>query len=148
MVEKSPSLTVPDASCENILCELQRVQDETGCVPEEQIGRIADKLKVPVSEVYGVATFYSFISTRPLGKHVIRICQSLPCHLQEAALIILAIGEELGIGPGETSADGKFSFVLTNCIGACDQAPAMLIDNDVHGNLTREKVANILKSYK
>jgi NADH-quinone oxidoreductase subunit E len=101
-----------------------------------------------VNEVYGVASFYSFLSTKPLGRNVIRVCKSLPCYLKNSEMIIGAVAKELGIAPGETTVDRRFSFELTNCIGQCDKAPAMLIDGDVYGDLTPEKIAGILKGYK
>jgi NADH-quinone oxidoreductase subunit E len=117
-------------------------------VPEEVVIALAESLAVPVHEVYGVASFYSFLTTRPLGRNVIRICRSLPCYLKGAEMIVESVAKELGIGPGETTADGRFSFELTNCIGLCDHAPAMLINQDPHVDLTPEKIKQILKSYK
>lgn len=132
----------------NLIALLKRAQSESGCVTEEFIAEVAQSLNITVSEVYGVATFYSFLSTRPLGRNVIRICQSLPCYLKNSQMIINSIADKLGIKPGETTSDGKFSFELTNCIGACDKAPAMLINNDLHGNLTPNKISQLLKVYK
>ncbi len=109
---------------------------------------VAESLGLSVSDVYGVATFYSFLSTRPRGRNVIRICKSLPCFLENNQPIIETVEREIGIKPGETTPDGKFSFELTNCIGACDKAPAMMINDDVHVDLTPEKIAQILKAYK
>ena len=97
--------------------------------------------------MYAVATFYSFLSIRPLGRNVIRICKSIPCHLKDAPMIIQSVEKAIGIKLGKTTSDGKFSFLLTNCIGACDRAPAMLINHDVHGELTPDKISDVLKSY-
>ena len=108
---------------------------------------LAGALELPNNEIFGVASFYSFLSFRPRGKYIIRICKSLPCHMQEAQMIMDCLRKELSISPGEVSKDGLFSLELTNCIGACDQAPAMLINNDVHGHLTPEKVSIILRKY-
>jgi len=94
-----------------------------------------------------VATFYAFISIVPEGRNVIRMCKSLACDMRDGRMLLESLGQELGIGPGESTGDGKFSFELTNCIGACDQAPAMLVNEDVHGNLTPERISGILKSY-
>lgn len=127
---------------------LQEAQSQTGFLSEEAMAKVAEALKVSRSDVYGVATFYSFLSTKPLGRNVIRICKSLPCHYKGAQSVIDSIAKELGIKPGETTTDGKFSFTLTNCIGVCDKAPAMLINDDVHGDLTPAKVTRILKTYK
>lgn len=130
-----------------LLSMIKGEQETSGFVSDAAISGMAESLSLPVSDVYGVATFYSFVSTSALGRHVIRICKSVPCHLQDAEMIIKAIEETLSISPGETTNDGRFSFELTNCIGACDQAPAMLVDDEVHGHLTPEKISEILRSY-
>ena len=133
---------------ENTLVRLKRVQEEFGYISEKSAAEIAESLNVSLSEVFGVATFYSFLSIQPKGKNVIRICQSLPCYLKSSLMVIECVEEQLGIKPGETTTDGKFSFELTNCIGACDNPPSMLINDDVHQDLTPEKISQILKSYK
>jgi NADH:ubiquinone oxidoreductase subunit E len=144
---KAPSPVRQDDITGSVLCALQRAQADVGYLTTAQITEIAGNLKISESEVYGVATFYSFLQVRPLGRHIIRVCRSLPCCLKNAPQFIAELSEELGVKPGETTADGKFSLLLTNCIGACDKAPAMLIDNDVHGDLTRNKITGILKKY-
>ena len=132
----------------NLLVVLKRAQSEFGFVPDEFITEVAQSFNISVGEVYGVATFYSFLSKRLPGKNVIRICKSLPCYLKNSQMIIEDVADELGIRPGESTTDGKFSFELTNCIGACDKAPAMLINSDVYGHLTPSKISRILKSHK
>jgi len=117
-------------------------------VPEELVAETAKSLNTSISEVYGVATFYSFLSSQPLGRNVIRVCKSLPCYLKNYQMIIESVADEIGIKPGETTPDGKFSFELTNCIGACDGAPAMMINDDAHVNLTPGKISHILKAYE
>ncbi len=131
----------------SLLGMIKGEQEISGFVSDAAISGMAESLSLSVSDVYGVATFYSFVSTSALGRHVIRICKSVPCHLQDAEMIIKAIEKTLSISPGETTGDGRFSFELTNCIGACDQAPAMLVDDEVHGHLTPEKISEILRSY-
>ena len=133
---------------ESLLVELKRAQEKLGYVPAEMMLEIAQSLDAPLSEVYGVTTFYSFLSRKPLGRNVIRICRSLPCYLKNSELIIKNIEDAIGIKPGETTPDNRFSFELTNCIGACDSAPAMLVNSDVHGELTPQKISQILKAYK
>ncbi len=128
---------------DNLLKLLKATQRTEGFVSEKAMTAIAADLCLPLSEVYGVASFYSFLSTKPQGKHVIRICKSLPCYLKHGSMIIEATARAVGIKPGETTPDGKFSFELTNCIGACDQAPAMLVDDKVYGNLNPGKIADI-----
>jgi NADH:ubiquinone oxidoreductase subunit E len=110
--------------------------------------RIARGLNLPFSCVYGVVTFYSFLSTRPMGRNVIRMCKNVPCWLKNADGNIENVKKMLGIGSGETTPDGRFSLELTNCIGACDKAPAMMVNNDTHDSLTDEKTAEILETYK
>ena len=132
---------------ERLLEMLKAEQGKSRFVSPEVIGDIAQSLDMGVSEVYGVATFYSFLSTRPLGRNVIRICKSLPCYLKHAQMIIESVHKAIGIEPGETTPDGEFSFELANCIGACDKAPAMLVNHDVHGDLTPDRISGILKSY-
>ena len=127
---------------------LKETQRRYGHVPEEAIAELAESLAIPVHEIYGVASFYSFLSTKPLGRNVIRVCKSLPCYLKNAEVIMKAVEKELGIVPGETTADKRFSFELTNCVGLCDHAPAMLINHDAHVDLTPQKIKQILKSYR
>ena len=132
---------------EELLVLLKDTQNKLGYLSEEVMTELAKSVDMSISDVYGVATFYSFLSKKPLGRNVIRICRSLPCFLKNCQMIIKIVEDELGIKPGETTPDGRFSFELTNCIGACDEAPAMLINNDVHGNLTPRKISRILKVY-
>lgn len=131
----------------DLLVLLERAQSRSGYLSQELIAELAESLGLSIGEVYGVATFYSFLSTKPQGRNVIRICKSIPCYLKNAQTIIDSVRKEIGIRPGETTPDGKFSFELTNCIGACDKAPAMMINNDVHVDLTPSKIAKILKAY-
>ena len=131
-----------------LLIRLKEAQAESGSLSEEAIAGLAKSFGLPVNDVYGVATFYSFLSTRSLGRHVIRICKSLPCHLKDYEMIVAAVEREIGIKPGETTPDGRFSFELTNCIGLCDQAPAMLINNDPHVDLNPDIIVQILQNYK
>ncbi|HXX33637.1 MAG TPA: NADH-quinone oxidoreductase subunit NuoE [Thermodesulfobacteriota bacterium] len=133
---------------ENLLETLQEAQNRFGYVPKDFMAETAQAFGLPISEIYGLATFYSFLSVRPLGRYVIRVCKSIPCYLKNAEMIIDSVVREIGIRPGQTSADGKFSFELTNCIGACDTAPAMLINHEVYGDLTPDKIRKILKTCK
>lgn len=130
-----------------LLTILIEEKQTSGQITPDAIEKIAKSMDLSVGDVYGVASFYAFLTTRPQGQNVIRICKSLPCYMQNAQLIIDAVKEEIGIEPGQITTDGKFSFELTNCIGACDQAPAMLINDQLYGNLTPDKISSILKSY-
>jgi NADH:ubiquinone oxidoreductase subunit E/Pyruvate/2-oxoacid:ferredoxin oxidoreductase delta subunit len=132
---------------EELLVTLKAEQKKNGYLSDSFITKTATELKMPVSELFGVATFYSFLSVRPQGRNVIRVCGNIPCYLKESAGIVEAIKKVIGIGPGESTSDGRFSLELTNCIGACDEAPAMLVNSDLHGSLTPEKIGEILKEY-
>jgi len=133
---------------EDLMALLKEAQHKFGHVPEEVMAELAESLDIPINDVYGVASFYSLLSIRPLGRNVIRICQSLPCYLKHCLTIIESVEREIGIRPGETTPDERFSFQLTNCIGLCDRAPAMMINSDAHVDQTPEKISQILKTYK
>ena len=132
----------------NLLVALEEAQAESGYASREFMVELANSLSLPVNDVYAVASFYSFLATRPMGRNVIRICRSLPCYLKNSQIIIETVAREIGIAPGQTTPDGRFSFELTNCIGLCDGAPAMLINSDAHVNLTPKKIAQILQGYQ
>ena len=131
-----------------MLVLLEKAQDKHGYLSRELLAELAESLGLSVSDVYGVASFYSFLLTKPLGRNVIRVCKSLPCYLKNSQIVTDYIEKEIGIRPGGTTADGRFSFELTNCIGACDRAPAMMINQDVYGDLTPEKISQILAKYE
>ncbi|MBI2980536.1 MAG: NADH-quinone oxidoreductase subunit NuoE [Chloroflexi bacterium] len=133
---------------ESVLVLLQEAQEKFGYIPEDFMANVARSLDISLSEVFGVATFYSFLTCKPLGRNVIRVCKSLPCCLKDAQMIIESVESELRIKPGETTTDGKFSLTLTNCVGACDKAPAMMINDDTYTDLTPGKISQILKKCK
>ncbi len=148
-MEKSPGqITSRGKEYADLLILLQEAQDTFGYVPQDLITELAESHDISISDVYGVITFYSFLSTKPQGRSIIRICKSPPCYLKNCDTIIETVEKEIGIKPGETTNDGRFSFQLTNCIGACDKAPAMMVNDDVYGDLTPEKISQILTSYK
>ncbi len=148
MAKTQEEIPVRGKGRENLLELLKEAQGKFGYLPENIIVELAESLEIPTSEVYGAATFYSFLATRPQGRNVIRVCKSLPCFLKNSQMIIESVKEELGIGPGGTTPDERFSLQLTNCIGACDQAPAMMINYDILGDLTAKKIARILQVYE
>ena len=137
----------PDARAA-VLPVLHIVQEELGRLPADAMRFVADLLNVPESEVYGTATFYALLRWKPAGRHVISVCHNLPCSLLGAETIIEHLGRVLGVEEGQVTVDGKFSFQRIECIGRCDGAPAMLVDDDYHGNLTPEKIEGILKTYE
>lgn len=131
----------------DLLPVLKQIQKEKKGLSVADLEDLSVRLDLPNNEIYGVTSFYSRLSLKPRGRYVIRICRSLPCHLQEAGMVVQTVRLVLGIGPGELTRDGRFSFEMTDCFGACDQAPAMMIDNQVYGQLTPEKIEGILKGF-
>jgi NADH:ubiquinone oxidoreductase subunit E len=129
-----------------LLVLLKEEQTKARHISEKFIEQAAQSMGLSLGEVYGVATFYHFLSIQSLGRNVIRVCKSIPCYLKSSQLVVETIQVELGIQPGETTPDGVFSLQLTNCIGACDQAPAMLLNHKLYGNLTPTRIAQILKA--
>lgn len=126
---------------------LRAAQRICGYLSEEIVDFLAEKLGLSKAEVYGTATFYSMLSFEKQGKHVIRICTSLPCYLRGSDRILGTL-KELGIGENKSTPDGKFTLQTVSCLGLCDQAPAMMVNEKTHGNLTPEKVKQIINQYR
>ena len=130
-----------------LLPALKQELGKNGSLSRAVLASLADKTGIPLNEIYGVSTFYAYLPVAAVGKNIIRVCGCLPCDLKDAQGVIGSIRKELGIGPGQTTPDGKFTLEVVGCIGACDQAPAMMINDELYGNLTAESIAGILKSY-
>jgi NADH-quinone oxidoreductase subunit E len=126
---------------------LHDVQADNNSLSEAELLQVARTMDIPLSRVYGVATFYSMYSVRPRGKYVIRICESAPCHITGAQAVIRAFEQALGIRMGETTKDRKFTLEYTSCLGVCGVAPAVMINDQVYGNLTPSKVQEVLANY-
>jgi len=131
-----------------LLPVLREVQDFVGYLPREALERVALGLGLSLSKVYGVATFYTLFYTEPKGRHVIRVCESAPCHVQGAREVVEALQKELGVSFGETTPDGRFTLELVSCLGVCGVAPAIMVDDRVYGNLTPETVVAVLQEYR
>lgn len=127
---------------------LKIVQKHRGWVPDGAINAIAEVLAIPASDVEGVATFYSQIFRTPVGRHVIRYCDSVVCHITGFRGIQAALESNLNIKPGQTTADGRFTLLPTCCLGNCDKGPVMMVDEDTHVHLTPEGIANLLEQYQ
>lgn len=126
---------------------LQEAQGIYGYLPIEVQSKIADGLGVSLSEVFGVATFYSQFSLTPKGEHVCSVCLGTACYVKGSDKILEALEKKLGIKAGECTADGKFSIESCRCVGACGLAPVMTIDEEVYGKLTPDQVSGIIDSY-
>jgi NADH:ubiquinone oxidoreductase subunit E len=133
---------------QNLLPILQGVVNQEKYLSEYSMKEIARELDLPASEVYGTATFYSFLEYKKMGKFIIRVCKTITCSMKGKNQILMTIEEMLKIHAGETTPDGAFSLLQTNCLGFCHKAPAMLINNEVYTELTPEKVREILLSYQ
>ncbi|MCQ4104334.1 NADH-quinone oxidoreductase subunit NuoE [Erwinia persicina] len=127
---------------------LKIVQKHRGWVPDGAIHAIAEVLGIPASDIEGVATFYSQIFRTPVGRHVIRYCDSVVCHITGFQGIQSALESNLNIKPGQTTADGRFTLLPTCCLGNCDKGPVMMVDEDTHVHLTPEGIANLLEQYQ
>jgi NADH-quinone oxidoreductase subunit E len=116
-----------------------------GWLPDEAVTAVARELELPAARVYGVVTFYDLLHQKPVGRHRIRVCTNLPCMLRGSGEILETIHAELGVGEDEVTPDGRCSYVHFECLGSCDTAPMMMIDDDYHENLTPERVRQILR---
>lgn len=126
---------------------LHDAQEIYGYLPSEVQTVIAEELNIPLSEVYGVATFYTRFSLNPKGKHVISVCLGTACYVGGSDKILEAVEKELRIKCGECTPDKKFSIESCRCVGACGLAPVMIIDGEVYGKLTPEDVKGVLDKY-
>jgi len=131
-----------------LMMALHETQDLFGYVPLEIMELISQKLKIPVSEIYGVATFYSQFTLIPKGENVINVCLGTACYVKGAQQIIDKLEELLKIKSGQTTPDRKFSIDTTRCIGACGLAPVIAINGEVYGNITADDVEGIIEKYK
>lgn len=127
---------------------LKIIQAHRGWVPDGAIEPVAKLLGIGGAELEGVATFYSLIFRKPVGRHVIKVCDSISCFLTGYEDIRAALERQLGIGYGQTTADGRYTLLPICCLGACDKGPTMMIDDELHGDLTPDKLASVLEAYK
>ncbi|MDA8408603.1 MAG: NADH-quinone oxidoreductase subunit NuoE [Deltaproteobacteria bacterium] len=131
-----------------ILEALQIVQKHHGWISDERIEAVAKFLGLTVEEVDGVATFYNRIYRKPVGRHVILVCDSVSCWIMGFENILDELRKLLGIGFGETTPDGRFSVLPIQCLGACEQAPAIMIDGTLYGYLDSDKLKKLLGNYE
>ena len=127
---------------------LKVVQKHRGWVSDEALCDLANHLQLSVADLEEVATFYSLIFRRPVGRHVILICDSVSCWVMGYEELLAGLQERLGIALGETTADRRFTLLSIPCLGACDRAPLLMIDEDLHGDLSPAKLDEILQRYE
>jgi NADH-quinone oxidoreductase subunit E len=138
------------ATSEYLLDMLHDLQaaDPQNYLSKAALRAVAEYVKVSLSEVASSASFYSMLSLRPRGRHIVRLCESPPCQLMGSGSLLDALEEILGAGVGETTDDGEFTLETSSCLGVCGVAPAMMIDEELYGNLTRERLLEILESVR
>jgi NADH-quinone oxidoreductase subunit E len=125
---------------------LQKAQEIEGCVTEDAIYAIADKLRIPASEVFGVQSFYAQFRLRPMGKHNVKICRGTACHVRGAPLIVTAVEDELKLkGDEDTTEDRLFTVEKIACFGACSLAPVMVVNSQTHGRMAPDKARRLIR---
>ncbi len=127
---------------------LEDVQSITGYLPESVQRRVASGLGIPLSQVYGVATFYSFFTMTPRGKHQVRVCLGTACHVRGSKRVLEEMEHQLGIEPGECTEDREFSLDIVRCVGACGLAPVMVVDEETHKQVKPAKLDRIIGKYR
>jgi len=127
---------------------LKVIQKHRGWVSDENIRDIARYLEMTPDELDGVATFYNLVFRKPVGRHVILVCDSVSCWVMGFETLMDHLKQKLGVQLGETTKDERFTLLTIPCLGTCDRAPALMIDNDLHRDLTTEKLDKILEQYK
>lgn len=127
---------------------LQHVQEKYRHISQYAMQVIADQLSIHPAEVYGVVSFYSFLSTEAKGKFVIRLCRTVSCQMQNNKIVARQLENELGIQFGETTENGRFSLEWSNCLGMCDQGPALLINDQIYTRITTDKVHQLIEDCK
>jgi len=126
---------------------LQEVQTEEGYISRERIAEIHRKTGVPLSQIFGVATFYAQFRLQPVGRNIIKVCHGTACHVANAGAISKALEDQLRIGDGETTPDREFTLETVSCLGCCSLAPVIMINKDTHGNLAPGDLRKVLKRY-
>lgn len=132
-------------SSSNLITILQKSQDIYGYLPKDVMYHIAEMVGVTPADVMGVATFYSQFRLSPIGKYLIMSCQGTACHVNGSERVSAAISEYLGIGNGETTADGLFTLENVACLGCCSLAPVIMINGEAYGNLTPDSAVAVIK---
>jgi NADH-quinone oxidoreductase subunit E len=127
---------------------LQDIQDQYSYLPKDELKVVAQRLNVPISRIFSVATFFKMFSLIPKGRHQLKVCLGTTCHLQGGQRLVESVSHRLGIEPGYTTPDMQFSLETVACLGSCAQAPVMMIDDKYYARVTIDKVPKILKLYK
>ena len=132
----------------NLIPILQQVQSDQGYISPEAVTTISDHLHLSKSKIFGVASFYSQFKFNPPGRHSIKICLGTACHVQGGDFLLAALESEIGIRPGETTADGRFDLERVACLGCCALAPVVMIDNIIHSRVSVIKLRELLNAHE
>ncbi len=132
----------------SLIAILQDIQRQERYLPADRMKNLSDRLGVPLSRIYGIATFYKAFSLHPKGRHICSVCTGTACHVRGAPRLVDKLERDLKVKNGETTKDGRFTVQTVNCVGACALGPVVVIDEDYHGKLTASKFEKVLKQYK
>jgi NADH:ubiquinone oxidoreductase subunit E len=131
----------------NLLPLFQKIVEKENYLSEESLLIVADVMKLSAADVYGTATFYTYLGTVPRGKYIIRMCRNISCIMKSQAEVLAAVSNHLKIKAGETTTDKKFTLLQANCLGWCHKAPAMMINNEVFTDLTSQKAIQVINEF-
>ena len=133
---------------ESLIAVLKDIQNQHGYLPQEALRHVSEKLAVPLSKIFCIATFYSSFSLEPKGKNVISVCQGTACHVKKGEEVVTSLTRALKLGSDrKTSPDGAFTVEKVRCMGCCSIAPAVQVNGEHYGQVTQNSVANILRKY-
>ena len=139
--------SIPNPGPNDLVPILQQIQNEYGYLPKEVLTEMSDRTGIAASRIFGVATFYEQFHLEPRGRHTIRCCRGTACHVKGGPNITEELKSQLGVDPGETTDDMRFTFETVACLGTCFLAPVIMVNNDYYGHLTAGKVPEILERY-
>ncbi len=154
-LQAKPTFEVVDAAVRRhgvtraeLIPVLSDINRELGYLPPDALEEVAQKMHLTKSQVFAVATFYHMLSTEKLGEHVIQFCESAPCHVVGGRQVFQELQAHLGLEPGQTSPDGKWTLVMVSCLGICGVGPVLVIDDEMYGNVTPEQIPAILAQHE
>ncbi|MFH0800188.1 MAG: NAD(P)H-dependent oxidoreductase subunit E [Pseudomonadota bacterium] len=137
-----------NADRESLIMMMQDIQDTYRHLPQEALRYLADKMDIPLTQIYAVATFYKAFSLTPQGEHMVHVCCGTACHVKGADRIVSRMERELHIKEGGTTLDGKYTLKTVRCVGACSLAPIVIVDENVHGRLNQDKAVRLVRPQK
>jgi NADH-quinone oxidoreductase subunit E len=138
----------PKASRSDVIPLLQAVQETYGYLPTEALEALSQRTGIPLTQIYGVATFYAQFSFTPRGRHIVRVCRGTACHVRGAKRLVASLQKHLHVKEGQTTRDLRFTFETVACLGTCFLSPVMMVDRSFFGKLTPEKAAKVLATFE